>query len=171
MIPENLSLLDLDTGILSLTFSETVDLLTFNASALTFTEGPNGTEFISLTAGSAILREYTILEASILPEDLNRLKFSDIIALSVNDTFLIAESFLIMDKSGNSLVEIRSANPLPASLLIGDETDPRLTQFSFSPDDALLVLTFSEIVDVIDTFRVTEIVLQTDGTARPTAAY
>ena len=157
--------LDLDRGRIYLTFSEVVNITSFMTSVATFLEGPNGTELVSMNLDSLpVFQTYTTLYGVLTDATLDEIKIAPTLGTNENVTFVSSLSSFVEDTSGNEMVEINQTAPLKADAVEPDTTRPRLYEFTYSPDDRLLSLTFTEAVNVTGTFQVTELVLQTSPT-------
>ena len=158
---------DLNTEMLSIRFSEPVDVLSANISSLIIVNETNGTELLRLTDGDIGITEYTLVNITLVTEDLNALKASSMLATDTSNTFISTEVDFIADTSGNHLSAIPLSDPLRASSVIADTRAPQLIEFTFSVDGGSLNLTFSETVD-LDSFNVSKIMLQnSDDTPIP----
>ena len=151
--------LNLDTEILSIRFSEPVDVLNFDISSLIFINESNGAELVRLTDGDASIIEYTLVNISLVPEDLNALKVLRSLATNINNTYISTELGFITDTSDNQLSAIPVYDPLQASEVIPDTIMPELISFTFSYDSGRISLTFSEAID-LQSFNVSRINLQ-----------
>ena len=140
-----------DTGLLSLTFDETVSVETFNATTVSFVNPFTGTGYTlqyQPPYRNATLSEddSTIVDLQLANDDLNQLKFFTDIATYSNDTFILMEQLTIMDLSEN---ELNVSNlPLQVRNHTPDTTPPELLAFDLDMDTTTLVLYFSETVNV-----------------------
>ena len=118
-------LLDLNTGQLNITFSDTVDHLLFNVSLVSIVSDRVPTIELPL-AGGQIDRSVDgrTVSVTLVESDLNELKNNTAIGSSVSNTFLTIGSNVISDLAGNYLVEVLISAALQASEIIPDTTGP-----------------------------------------------
>ena len=136
--------LDLDSGELGLSFSETVDALTLNASGLGIQGSVTGipnflTGFVN-TSSSAEVR----FNVSLTDRDLDNIKNDTTFGSFSVNFFLTITNGAILDMSGNPVVAITGHQ---VSIFERDRTDPFLRSFSLDMDTGILALTYSEIVN------------------------
>ena len=144
--------IDMNTGLLNLTFNETVDASTFNPSSVTL---QNRREFnmfasnITLTDGSVVFDPgfSSLVTIELSPDDLNSLKIRRQLAIDSQSVFISLLSSVLNDTSGNPAVSIPISNALESSDLIFDETRPELISFDFDRTPGIFTLTFSEVID------------------------
>ena len=156
--------LDLNLGILILTFSETVDTLTFDVTQFTLLSAQNSSEAVemfTLTEANLLTGDEYIIEQGLLYFDLNTIKSLRALATSSNDTFLSITEYAISDMNGNMVVEIPDYFSLPVTSYTVDRMRPLLESFDLDINAGNLTLTFSETVDV-GTLDVSEILLLND---------
>ena len=136
--------LDLDSGELGLSFSETVDALTLNASGLGIQGSVTGipnflTGFVN-TSSSAEVR----FNVSLTDRDLDNIKNDTTFGSASVNSFLTIANGAIFDMSDNPVVAITG---LHVSIFERDRTGPFLRSFSLDMDTGILALTYSEIVN------------------------
>lgn len=137
--------LDLDGGLLSLTFSEPINSITFNPSGLTFVAN-GGVETFSLSDAFLSGTESTssILRLSLGPEALNGLKR---LSVAGSPTLALASS-TASDFASNNITPIPTTDPLAPSMFTQDITPPVILSIvPGSPDEDDLTLVFSEVVN------------------------
>ena len=162
--------INLETGEITLQFSEPLDISTFNVSALMlhsiFIDVPNlqTVTFVNSTTDSSNGRE---LQVFISEEDLDAIKLEDQLCTSIANCYVRFSSELIRDVSGNPATAFEAGDFLLSMAFTGDMTAPNLTAFDFDLNNRLLVLEFDEPVDV-GSFRETEVTLQS-AFANPSA--
>ena len=141
--------IDINAGILSLFFSETV-----NTSALDFTQisflGGNDSSYDSyaLTGGNVVTHRGGVVTVLLSKDDLDVLKSREDIATSFVDTFISVTNETIRDMDGNFVRGVGPSQPLPVNYYGEDITSPVLVSFTLDMDDGNLRMTFSETVDV-----------------------
>ena len=159
--------LDMNTGNLTLTFSETVNIATLNVTYLTI-QSTNDSDNVSYTLtemptypnGSASFSEDgLVVNIALGHVDLNAIKKIRTLATSRNDTFLSWSESLIEDMAGNFVEEQLSVEALDTESYEPDVTPPKLTSFDLDMDEGRLILTFTETVQVNDSLDVTQITL------------
>ena len=158
---------DLNSGHLSLTFDEIINVFTANGNGFTLLNAANGPEMVTLTAPMIFSDNRTVLTLVLSNDDLNSVKAFRNLATSESNTFLAMDSSAIEDVSDNSVQEILMSNPLMAQTLFNDTTSPRLLSFLINIDTGNITLIFSETVNVRDTLMPTEILFQDTRSASP----
>ena len=158
--------LDINTGYLSLFFSETVNLATLRPSHLTLQPTANSSyansESYTLLYTPMIGSGYaTSILLPIYTLDLDQIKFRRSLATTLTNTFLSITNIAIEDTEANFLVRIPTTNALSASNYTRDSTRPNLISFDLDMNTGSLTLTFDETVSA-DTFKPTSLVLEDD---------
>ena len=162
--PELLSFtLDMDNGEVVLSFSDVVDASGFDVSALTF-QGQNNRvplewHSLSSSSSSASTDDSFSVTVSLGNDDLNQIKQIRSLATSSSDTYLTVGASLVDDLSGIDLLAITDGKALMTSRYTRDRQRPVLEQWTLDMDQSLIILTFSEVVD-ITTLDVTELRFQ-----------
>ena len=141
--------LDLNSGLLRLTFDETVYAGSFNVSALALVNRgtrPNSRHVpINSTPSTT---NSSVMVVTLAKTDLDAIKAITDLATTLSDTFLTADSFAVRDMNDNLLTEITSDAAVQASMYTQDTTPPQLESFSLNLSSEEIVLTFSETVQV-----------------------
>ena len=168
-----------EVGILHLTFSEPIDLTTFQYSYVEFhnkNHTNDSTAVVQLTSGNPqpdtgsfnqvvtldgsshnamnTMEVYIILNS----DDFNRLKTLTDIGTSTDDTFLFLYSQASRDFYANDIDE-QDGLTIQASAVLFDSTHPTLNYFHFDLDEGQIIFTFSESVNV-STLNTSSITLQ-----------
>lgn len=147
--------LNMQTGIMSLTFDETVDHTEFEGTRLTLHKLGNlgnsaveGTGSLTLKAGSSSQTDSTIITFTLDEDDLHALKLDTTIATAVDgsNTYLEAGADAVADQNGQALNAITADDAKRASSLVPDEKKPELDSFEFNVNTATMILTFTEPV-------------------------
>ena len=148
--PELLSFnFSLNTGVVSLNFSETVDAESIDFSSFTIIDSPINTTFTrTLTGGTLLSSDGTLIEFTLAPDDLNLLKIVPGVATSASNTYLFIDSSAIVDNSNNTVKEINQSSPLQAAMFFEDVTSPEIVSIDFDLNSGNLTLTFTESVSV-----------------------
>ena len=165
-------ILDLNTGVLSLSFSETVNVRTLNVTKLTFQNSAarnSRSRFYHYTLTPDSNTSDPVgptIDLMLSSEDFNALKASPVLATIQNNTFVSITSQFVQDMVGNYISEIRPTNGQQAINVLPDITDPVLDTFNFNLSSEILTLIFSETVD-ISSVVVPEMTLHEDMTQQP----
>ena len=173
--PELLSFtLDMDNGEVVLSFSDVVDATTFDVSGLTF-QGQNNRvplEWHTLSAASSTASSANSFSVIVFlgADDLNRIKQIRTLATSEDDTYLTVSAFLVDDLAGTDLTAITDGKALQTIRFRQDAQAPVLERWTLDMDQSQLILTFSEVVDIL-TLDVTGIRLQNTGSGYPLTGY
>ena len=166
--PPELVQFDLDMnrehGLLTLTFSETVDFNTFNVQMLTIMSDSvdaADTAF-TLRGGELLTQSSTIQMINLTKADMNIIKDNIGLATGRNDTYLLVEADAIQDMVGNSV--------LRADMVVNsydqDRVRPFIVSFELDMNAMMLNMTFSQTVDP-DTFDPVHIFLHASGSPGP----
>ena len=158
--------LDMNTGIIVMFFSETINLATLMPTQLTLQStanmSTNTSESYTLAHTHALGSGYaTNLALQINTLDLNQIKFLRDLATNINNTYLSITGMTIEDTETNFVTSISIYNALRASNYTSDLTRPNLLSFDFDMNTGIFTLTFDEIVSAV-TFIPTSLVLQND---------
>ncbi len=154
--------IDMDSGILSLTFSETVNGSSLLPEQLTLLGEPSNNTVYEHTLQGAwfVTPNYTtILTIVLLDSDLNEIKRQRGLATSSADTFLSFTAELVVDMNDNYVIPKTEIESLQVTNFTSDETSPVLRSFDLDLTSELLTLTFSETVRV-ETLIVDQITVQ-----------
>lgn len=127
---------DIGSGVLMLTFSETVIGASFTPSAITFFNGQvsnvsgelQPTASHRLTGGTSSTFDSTVIEVQLTQQDLSAINATDNLATSVDDTYIIATSVTVFDTNGNQMIPIPLADRLQVSefCLVSCSTNGRI---------------------------------------------
>ena len=151
-----------NSGLLVLTFDETVRISTFNATTVTFVNNDTKTMY-SLqhhppSKGAEIKNNDSIIvELTLANDDLNELKSLTDIATMESTTYIQLEPTTVEDMRGN-LLNISNL-PLEVGIYENDTTHPELRSFDLDMNEGVLTLYFSESVNV-SSLSIGEITLQ-----------
>ena len=159
---------DLNTGELVLTFSETVNVSSFDVAQITLqndstSDGP--LSVVQLTGGNVTTAEDGLyISILLLHEELNAVKAYPLLATHANNTHITVTNATVDDMNNNSLVTINSSNALRADLFINDTTRPQLVYFDLDMTSAVLSISFTETVWAPQ-FQLQQFMLQDAATA------
>ena len=154
---------NVNTGLLTLYFSEPVDRSTFDPTGLTL----QGAEVVmniqqqtlTLTGGSSTSGDGLMIVLKLTEDDLNELKRKTQIFASIETTYITVNQSFIRDIAGNSIAPIIDGSALQAAAFYNDTTMPELVGFSLDMDSGTFNLTFSETVNV-RSLKLTELTMQ-----------
>ena len=153
--------LDMDSGIISLTFSETVNPSTLDPSRIALQQISNittATSPVALAGASSLTTDYTtIINIQISTYVLDKIKLRIDLATSNLTTFITVGATTISDMQYNSLVPVYDDNATQVTRFTADTTPPTLLSFSLDMDGSQLNLTFSEAVNA-SSFDPTQII-------------
>ena len=151
--------LDVDNGLLLLTFDETVNVSSLFTPAIQLQSTQTGGEIVPLTESSESRSENDyIVVVEIGVADLNEIKRHQQLAQSRDNTYISFTSDAIRDMNYNSVNSISTFSARPVTNHEPDRTSPTLEAFHLDLDEGILYLTFDETVDV-STFDFTTIQL------------
>ncbi|XP_062518522.1 uncharacterized protein LOC134193700 [Corticium candelabrum] len=140
--------LDLDTGVIDMQFSETVNASSFDVTHITIRNDEfNASEWVSLTSGTLQGSDATSLRVNMSVTDLNELKRLTGLATSQANTFISATQLAVSDMNGNLLIERLINNSLQTELFTSDRTRPYLVSYDLDMNGSNMTLTFSETVN------------------------
>ena len=139
---------DLDFDLVSLTFSETINVETVNFSALTFFGNSTTLQpSFTLTNGNINSNNDVILNFSFFDDDINTIKLNRDLLTNLGDTFLFLSQNAIRDMNNNYHISQNFSNILPVSDFKEDKTSPIIEAYLFDLNIGQIRLFFSEPVD------------------------
>ena len=153
-VPPNLMnfILDLNTGTISFTFTETILTSSINVQRATLQSTELGTgSSLPLTTSYPVTENGINIVLNLSAEDLNGIKAIPDLGTSITNTYISYETTFASDAFNNPIVPRLTDDALRAATFIDDMTAPSLSSYTYDLDASTLTLTFSEIVD-IDTF-------------------
>jgi hypothetical protein len=142
--------LNLASAQLTLRFSETVNLTTFNPSAISIQYMmSSASTSVSLTGSNLVISTYNsnMIVFKLLRSDANAIKAFYSLAKNTTNTFLSITPTMVKDMSGNAITSIASSSALGVTSYNPDITSPQLLSFSIDMTGAYVSLTFDETVD------------------------
>ena len=143
--------IDMDASTITLSFNETVESSTLQATGITITAHPNTTSGnLSYTLSSKSTTSSLNLAQIVVNidnDDLNILKQRTEIATSRDDTYIFLTSSTINDTFGNMVVELLQTEAIQTSQYTRDVTGPALESFELDMNTGVLTLSFSETVN------------------------
>ena len=136
---------DVNTGELTLTFTETVNSTSLNTAEITLTSDLASTQSYTLSDDYVMVTSpFNIITVLLTNDDLNEIKIRDMLARDNTSLFLSLTTNTIADMDGN---QVRRAVRIPVSMLTRDTTPPQLVDFTIDMDSGQLTLTFDETVN------------------------
>ena len=136
--------LDLDSGDIVLTFNETIRVIDFDPTAITFyNDADNETEQYAIVLPAMSVNtdiNWIYINFTVRTEELIRIKYFENLATSINNTFLESDISLIEDLSDQDAALIGPDNRLQASYVFPDRTIPRLEYFDINFSDKTFAL-------------------------------
>ena len=154
--------LNLNFSILSLSFSETVNVSSFIISGIVIGDSSQLFQH-RLSSSYPLGNNSPFQEIQLSSYDVNSIKENDNFATSRLNTFLSVEGYLIADMSGNLVEPALSTSRLVCLTFIPDFVPPTLISSHLNMDAGTLQLTFSEPV-VASSFRPNEFVIRNNIT-------
>ena len=157
--------IDLNFGILYLTFNDVIDISSFDPSGLTLLNGSISGDSTSYTLSDNSLAHnqdgyYLDIELSYF--DFNSISFIPRLASNLNLTFISYGANFIKDIFGTNILALTREDAVMASIYIPDSTRPQLLEFDFNVDKSLLTLYFSEAIDLA-TLRTDQLTILADN--------
>ena len=137
--------LDMNTGVLTLNFTETVNSSSLDTSGITFYSTMTTPLQTYTLSGfhNAVTGSSDVIWITLTNDDLNELKVRQMLAVSNSSTFLSLTPDTIQDMNNNMV----SSSPVyPVGNFVPDTTPPTLRSFSIDMDSGQLTLNFDETV-------------------------
>jgi hypothetical protein len=136
---------DMDTGVLSFSFSETVRADKMNVvKTITLLESANHANKFVVTNGTVTSDNGLLINVRMTKEDMDNIKTQQGLATNLGDTHVAITDQLIADMNGNRVVRVPEANARKAATYTKDKTRPSLNSFDLDMDTQVLTLSFSE---------------------------
>lgn len=145
--------LNLETGIIELSFSETVNPTTVNITDISLQNVRDArvtppTVFRITSSSSYIRTVLSEIQVNLSLSDLNAIKSFYDLASELSNTFLTVLPSAVEDRSDNPLVPILPEAALPVTVFQGDRIRPRLVSFQVDLDSYNFTLSFTETVNI-----------------------
>lgn len=161
--------LDMNTGVLSLTFSEPVNAGSLDPTQITLQNASTGAEVnVRLSNETTTISGNGSVMMLQLRGDANVIKATTQLATQLLNTYLSLTSSAAQDLYGNPVLSVSPDNALLTTSYTEDSTSPELLWFILDLNIGYLKLSFSEAVDIF-TFTPTNITIQ--NSPNPTVAY
>ena len=147
---------------MNLTFNDVMNKDTLSPSLITLrsnleTEYDNST--YKLTGGTSPSDDGFEIQLVFSATDLNAIKSRFGLAVANTTTYITFTADTIQDSAGLSVERVELNNEFSASIVIPDTTSPQLDGFTVDLNEEVLILVFSEVVDM-HTFDTSQITLQ-----------
>lgn len=143
---------DLSSNTIILTFSEAINISTFNPREITLSSLGDGTGIVrSLSGGTFPFENAAIIGLSPTATDITFLKEQSQLgnfASSVSNTFLSLTNDTARDTSNNPIIAIPPNMPYAASAVIPDTRGPVIVAFTLDINNGNFSLHFDEIVNI-----------------------
>ena len=152
-------IVDMNQGLLNLTFTEYVDPETYKYSEVQLQNQHNNSyQTVELTGG-IVESNLDVFTIKLNNEDLFNIQRYVNLSTDINNTFLSFSDGFIKDASGKNVEEIKSTSAKKATNFTADTTPPVLQNFTLNLDTKELLLTFDEVVNV-ESFNISHFILQ-----------
>ena len=157
---------DLNTGMLSISFSEPVNASSVNITQFTLYSDRSSTATTSYTLTSSVQssQDGSVLVIYLSNVDLNQIKLRQNLCTNATNCIPVFMSQFVSDLTGNPVNPLSPQLSQPFETFVQDTTPPSLLQFSLNMDAGILTLIFSEPVNG-NTFDPTQITLQSSSTS------
>ena len=141
--------LDLNTGFLRVTFSETVNTSSVDITGITLLSNStlSSEQMYTLMDSIVVLADSPAIEIDLGEADLNLIKFRTFLAADENSIFLQLAADSVRDMSSVEYVNSTVILPITPNTLIPDMTPPEVVEFSLDLDLGILTLTFNEVIN------------------------
>jgi len=156
--------LDMQTGLVALTFDEAMDVTSLYYPGFTFQSTQAGTDLSYILTGGSLFSSSTDLKTvtfTLSPADRRGIKLIDNVAKDSSSTFLAVNSSAITDVASNPVRAVSTAAAMAVSSYNFDGLAPSLVSFNlnmnYNETTALLSLTFNDVVIIssLDTTKLT----------------
>ena len=140
--------LNLDSEVLDLSFSETINIHTFNLSQIIIQGVGDPPSFVQLTSGEYTIANDSRISVNLSTTDINNFKRDPDVAVSQEDTNIAFLGPIVQDTTGNFITIISSDMPLGVSNFTDDSMPPVLDGYELDLNTGILTLVFDETVNV-----------------------
>ena len=141
--------LDLNLGILTLVFSESVNASKLQPTELTFQDSQRGaTSSHTLRGGVTIPNISPVVVLNISITDQNAIKAFPNLAISNGTTYIAFDADLIVDMNDNRVNSISRSNAQMVRNFLPDVERPSLLLFNFDLNTGIVTLSFDETVNI-----------------------
>ena len=133
---------------ISLTFSETVNSISIDPLQITIQDSHRAKSLRLFNGGYTISPNSTVIVILMFKDDVEYIKQNFKLATTINTTYLRHNTYLIQDMNSNFVVPIYDGMGQQAILYVQDTTRPYLTQFDLDMNSGMVILYFSESINV-----------------------
>ena len=141
--------LDLDNGVLTLVFNESVNITSFDMTQLTLqSDRSSPSSTYTIVGGLPTQRLSTTIDLSLLVSDLNAIKALPDLASLRSNIYLSITSATIKDMNDNNVLPRPMSDALFVSEYTEDGTGPTITGFDLNYDSGVLTIYFDETIDL-----------------------
>jgi hypothetical protein len=156
--------LDMNELAIIMTFNDVVDVGQMIPEELVLqNEATKDTVSVALTGGSSDSPDAFEMVLDLSDADANSIKLLDTLGTTVNNTFVHLNTLFIKDAAGAAVRAIGRTSALQAAEVRPDLTRPKIVSFDLNMNDAELLITFSEVVD-LESFSLAKIILSGNAT-------
>ncbi|CAI8055080.1 hypothetical protein GBAR_LOCUS30067 [Geodia barretti] len=146
--------IDMDSGVFVLTFSETVNISTFNPTNLTLidTAAPEPLIRYRIRNPGTLFTDddSPIIEFRLDDEDLNAIKLDTGLYSALATAFISLTPDAVIDMSDNLIFAVNFSHAIRASEYTFDETPPILENFELDLNSSRIILSFDEAVNLLN---------------------
>lgn len=141
---------NLDNGIISFIFDETIRVTSFNVTELSIQADVTLHDLCNYHFSTATLfvPDLNSVDFMITHPDLNKIKSLPCLATMLSNTYLSIGSRFIQDMNNNYIYPISNSSALRADIFTSDTSNPQLITFDLNLNSAILTLHFDETVNV-----------------------
>jgi hypothetical protein len=138
---------DLDLGMLTAVFDETVDAGTLRAGFFVLQNNVTASSSHVLTGGNLSTIDSTVVQINMTIGDLNEIKKKTMLATANTTTFLRIGSAAVNDTAANQVVPVSDGSAVAVSTYTADTTAPVLVSYDLNMHTGVVLMTFSETVN------------------------
>ena len=140
--------LDMDTGIITLVFSEPVQASSINMTALLLMERQVSAEgaLYRLTGGTTLDGDGKIINVQLTDDDVIALKNTQGLVRELASTYARIDATFCVDTSGNAIKNIPDGAAMTVTTFTGDTTNPSIQFATLDMENNILTLNMSELI-------------------------
>ena len=148
---------DLNSGAITLTFSEDVQGGDFQPSLITLLDAPGSSNQISITDAQLSVSSSDTVHLILDDEDIATIKLDERLGVSLGTTYIAYGAGIVCDIANNCNEQVNTTAAIRATQYITDTIRPRLTRFDLNVNTQELILYFSEVVNAssLDPLQIT----------------
>ncbi|KAL5489580.1 hypothetical protein EMCRGX_G018690 [Ephydatia muelleri] len=142
--------LDMNQGVLTLCFVETVISSNFNSTLIAFQNARTNfalPSYIPITSTTFQQINYTCIAITLSSLDVDSLNLVSYMATSTQDTFITLMPSTVQDVAGNRAPAITTSNAFQITQFIPDMVNPNITRFQIDLTNNTITLSFSKVVN------------------------